>query len=82
MWYVYMLRCGDASLYAGITTDVERRVEEHKKGKGGSFTRSHLPVELVYREKCEDRSSALKREIEIKSMAKTDKEKIVLKTGS
>lgn len=76
MWYVYMLRCARNSLYTGITTDVERRVEEHSNGKGGSFTRSHLPVELVYTEKQKDRPAALRREIEIKSMSKTRKEQI------
>ena len=77
MWYVYMLRCSRNSLYTGITTDVERRVGEHSSGKGGSFTRSHLPVALVYTERQKDKSAALRREIEIKSMAKTRKERLV-----
>ena len=77
MWYVYMLRCSSNSLYTGITTDVERRVGEHSSGKGGSFTRSHLPVALVYTERQKDKSAALRREIEIKSMPKTRKEKLI-----
>ena len=76
MWYVYMLRCAQNSLYTGITTDIERRVEEHSRGKRGSFTRSHLPVELVYSEKHKDRPAALRREIEIKSMSKALKEQL------
>ena len=81
MWHVYMLRCKDDSLYTGVTTDIERRVKEHKKGRGGIFTRSHLPVELVYTENCGNRSSALKREIEIKAMTKTEKEALLRGAG-
>ena len=61
-WYVYMLRCGDGSLYTGYTDDVERRLAVHQSGKGGKYTRSHLPVELVYREELPDKSAALRRE--------------------
>ena len=78
MWYVYMVRCSDNSLYTGITIDVERRVNEHNSsGKGAGCTRSRQPVKLVYREVQPDRSSALKREAGIKRMSKQKKEELV-----
>ncbi len=77
MWYVYLLRTRDGSLYTGITTDVERRMEEHKKGEGSKYVRSRLPFRLVYTEEHEDRSSALKREAEIKGWRKEKKERLV-----
>lgn len=77
MWKLYMLRLSDGSLYTGITTDIERRLEEHREGKGSKYVRSRLPCELVYEEEHEDRSSALKREAEIKDMRKAEKEKLV-----
>ncbi|MCR5347706.1 MAG: GIY-YIG nuclease family protein [Fretibacterium sp.] len=74
--YVYMLRChsprGD-SFYTGWTVDVSRRLEQHQAGKGGRYTRSHLPVELVYQEKCPTRQAAMRRECEIKKMTRTGK---------
>lgn len=72
-WYVYMLRCGDGSLYTGYTDDVERRLAVHKNGKGGKYTRSHLPVELVYREELPDKSAALRREAAIKRLSRQEK---------
>ena len=74
-----MLRCGDGSLYTGITTDVERRLEEHRSGKGAKYTRSRGPLELVYAEVCSDKSAALKREWEIKSLPRTEKLKLIAK---
>lgn len=65
-WFVYTVRCRDGSLYTGITTNVARRVKTHNAGKGGSYTRSRKPVRLVFREAHPTRSSALKREAEIK----------------
>ena len=76
-WYLYMLRCGDGSLYTGITTDVEKRLEAHRTGKGAKYTRGRAPLELVYREECGDHSSALKREIEIKKLTREEKEKLI-----
>lgn len=76
IWYVYMLRCGDGSLYTGITTDVEHRLAVHRSGKGAKYTRSHLPVELVYTEECEDHSIALKRELAIKALTREEKLKL------
>lgn len=72
-----MLRCADNSLYTGITTDVHRRVEEHNgnsKIQGAKCTRARRPVQLVHSEKCEDRSSAGKREWEIKQLKRSEKE--------
>lgn len=77
MYYVYILKCGDGSYYCGYTNDVEKRLEKHKSGKGAKYTRSHLPVELVYTEEFGDKSQALKRECNIKSMNRIQKEKLV-----
>lgn len=76
-YYVYILSCGDGSLYTGITTDPERRLKEHQSGKGAKYTRSHLPVTLVYREKQPDKSSALRRELEIKALPREKKQKLI-----
>jgi len=75
-WHVYILRLSDDSLYTGVTTDIPRRVNEHKKGKGGAYTRSHLPAKLTYHESHKTKSKALKREAEIKSW--TRKKKLAL----
>ena len=72
-WYVYMLRCGDGSLYTGYTDDVERRLAVHQSGKGGRYTRSHLPVELAYREQLPDKSAALRREAALKRLSRQEK---------
>lgn len=77
MFYVYILRCADDSLYCGYTNDVEKRFEKHKSGKGAKYTRSHLPLEIVYVEEFENKSDALKREHEIKSMTRAQKEKLL-----
>ena len=74
MWWVYMLRCGDGSLYTGTAADVDRRLAVHQSGKGAKYTRSHLPVEVVYREALPDRSAALRREIALKKLTKAQKE--------
>ena len=68
VWYVYLLRCGDGSLYTGVTNDLSRRLAAHQAGRGAKYTRSRLPVELVYREAVPDRSAALRREAAIKRM--------------
>jgi len=73
-WSVYILRCGDASLYTGIAKDVPRRLAQHQKGRGAAYTRSHPPVELVYQEAGMTRSQALVREAGIKAMPKARKE--------
>ncbi len=69
-WGVYILRCGDGSLYTGATTDLPRRFARHSAGKGAAYTRSRLPLKLVFFEKAEDRSSALKREAALKKLTR------------
>ena len=76
-WYLYILRCGDDSLYTGITTDVEKRLEVHRSGKGAKYTRCRGPLELVYRETCGDHSQALKREWQIKALTRPEKERLI-----
>lgn len=75
-WKVYMLRCGDGSLYTGIAVDVEHRLEVHRNGKGAKYTRGRGPLELVYVEECPDKSTALKRELAIKALPRAEKEKL------
>lgn len=76
-WYLYILRCGDGSLYTGITTDVGKRLEVHRSGKGAKYTRGRGPLELVYQEECEDHSHALKREFAVKALTREEKEKLL-----
>lgn len=73
-WYVYMLRCGDRSLYTGITEDVLRRLEAHRSGKGAKYTRGRGPLELVYTEEQADKPAALRREYQIKQLTRAQKE--------
>jgi len=73
-WTVYLARCGDGTLYTGITTNPERRLAEHSAGAGAAYTRSRLPVALVYWEVMVDRSSALRREHAIKQLSRAAKE--------
>ena len=76
-WYLYILRCRDGSLYTGITTDVEKRLEAHRNGKGAKYTRGRGPLELVYREDCGTHSDALKRELQIKALPREEKQKLI-----
>ena len=76
-WYVYILRCGDGTLYTGITTDVPRRLQMHRSGKGAKYTRGRGPLELVYTEEQPDKSAALRREIEIKRLRREQKEALI-----
>ena len=76
VYYTYMLRCQDNSLYTGYTDNVEKRLTTHNEGKGAKYTRGRLPVVLVYHEEFPDKSSAIKREIEIKKLSKEKKEKL------
>ncbi len=72
-WYVYILRCGDGTLYTGIAPDVAARLEVHRSGKGAKYTRGRGPLELVYTEECETKSAALKREYAIKRLSRQKK---------
>ena len=78
-WYVYIVRCADNSLYTGITTDLERRINEHNNSNqsGAVYTRIRRPVRLIYQENHPARSAAAKREYEIKQMSKNEKEAIL-----
>ena len=76
-WYVYILRCGDGTLYTGITDNVPRRLAVHRSGKGAKYTRGRGPLELVYQEQVPDKSAALKREIQIKRLRRAEKERLI-----
>ncbi|HSG04663.1 MAG TPA: GIY-YIG nuclease family protein [Marinobacterium sp.] len=79
-WYVYILRCSDGSLYTGITTDPMRRLRQHRgEIKGGAkYTRARLPIKMVWLESRPDRSSAARREIEIKRLRANAKEQLLI----
>lgn len=77
MHYTYMVKCGDGSLYTGYTTDVIRRTKEHNQGKGAKYTRSRLPVSLVYFETFETKTDAMKREYNLKQLTREEKLKLV-----
>ena len=72
-WMVYLLRCRDGSLYAGATNDLTRRLAAHRAGRGSAYTRSRLPVRVVYREVVRNRSAALRREAALKRLTRAAK---------
>lgn len=72
-WTVYILRCGDGTLYTGCTNDLSRRLNAHQSGRGAKYTRSRLPVVLAYREEVPDKSSALRQEAAIKRLGHREK---------
>ena len=72
-WFVYILSCADGSLYTGITNDLARRLKMHGAGRASRYTRSRLPVKLVYRERRADRSQALVRECAVKDLERSQK---------
>ncbi len=76
-YWLYILRCGDGTLYTGTTDDVERRLAAHRSGKGAKYTRGRGPLEVVYREACADRSAALKREWAVKQLSREEKLKLI-----
>ncbi|MEW6990249.1 GIY-YIG nuclease family protein [Colwelliaceae bacterium 6441] len=78
-WFVYLLRCADNSLYAGITTDIERRVREHNQCNkaGAKYTRVRRPVTLAYQESTLNRKTASQREYQLKQLTKQQKEQLV-----
>jgi predicted GIY-YIG superfamily endonuclease len=76
-WFLYIVRCADGSLYTGISNDVDRRFKQHNAGTASRYTRSRLPVELVYQELQTSRSEALKRELAIKAMSRQEKESLI-----
>lgn len=76
-WAVYIVRCGDGSLYTGITKDVQARVKQHSEGRGAVYTRTRLPVNLLYQQEGLTHSEALTREAQIKAMPRSKKEGII-----
>lgn len=79
-WFVYIVECADNTLYTGITTDMERRVNEHNSsGKGAKYTKTRQPVKMVYFEVAENRSMASKREAEIKKLSRKEKMDLIRK---
>ncbi len=75
--YVYVIECADGTLYTGYTTDVERRVSEHDAGEGAKYTRGRSPVTLRHVESFDSKSAAMSREYAIKSLARTEKERLI-----
>lgn len=76
-WFLYLVRCADGTLYTGTTNNVPRRCKQHNAGTASRYTRSHLPVELIYQESHASRSVALKRELAIKAMSRQEKESLI-----
>jgi len=79
-YYLYILQCNDATLYTGITTDLNRRIKEHNTSqKGAKYTKTRRPVKVVYQEELEDKSSALKREYKVKKLSRKEKLELIKK---
>ena len=72
-WIVYILKCRDGSLYTGITNNINKRIEDHEKGVGAKYTRGRGPFKIIFKENHPDRSSASKKESEIKKLSKIEK---------
>lgn len=78
-WSVYLIRCGDGTLYCGIALDVEARLAQHQAGRGAKYTRGRGPLDLVYREACGSKAGALRRERAIKGLRRAAKEALVVR---
>ena len=78
-YFVYIVVCKNEELYTGYTNDIDKRVETHNSGKGAKYTKTILPVKLVYSEQFENKSEALKREYKIKSLSRIEKLKLINK---
>ena len=76
-WFLYILKCRDNTFYTGITTDLDRRLDQHNNGTASRYTRSRKPVKRVHQETCADRSEALKREYAVKQLSREEKELLV-----
>lgn len=79
MWYVYLARCSDNSLYCGITNNLQKREKTHNEGKGSKYTRARRPIEFVWWEIAESKGDALRKEHRIKKLSKRKKESLVEK---
>lgn len=77
MWFTYIIKCKDNSLYTGATNDLNKRFQAHKQGKGGKYTVSHKPLKVVFFEKFKTQPEALRREIEIKKLSHKEKENLI-----
>ncbi len=77
-WQVYIILCSDNSLYTGITTNIERRFSQHKTGRGAKYFRGHQPLQLIYLESGYDRNTAVKKELKIKRMKRSEKCLLIL----
>ena len=75
-WVVYILECGDGSLYTGITDDLSRRLKAHQEGQGAKYTRGRGPLRLRCLEKCADHGEALRREYQIKQLPRSEKQRL------
>ena len=73
MYYAYILRCADGTLYSGYAADLEARIRTHNLGRGAKYTRSHPPLAVVYREECADKGAALRREAAVKKLPRAKK---------
>ncbi|WES36580.1 GIY-YIG nuclease family protein [Ruminiclostridium papyrosolvens DSM 2782] len=80
MFFVYILKCIDGSYYTGYTSDINKRLHQHKSGYGCTYTKTRTPVELVYSEELPDKPSALKREKQIKKLDTYKKEQLIEKS--
>ena len=79
-WKVYIVKCSDKTFYTGITNNIKLRLETHNLGKGAKYTKNRLPVILVYLEPVDDKSNALRREIEIKKLNRSQKINLINST--
>ncbi|MDH5533304.1 MAG: GIY-YIG nuclease family protein [Candidatus Pacebacteria bacterium] len=76
-WFIYIIKCNDNTLYTGITNDLDKRIDKHNTGTGAKYTRNRTPVKLVYSEPSSDRSSASKREAQIKGLSRLKKLELI-----
>lgn len=76
-WYVYILRCVDDTLYTGITNNIDRRLKAHNAGTASKYTRSRRPVTMIYQEEAETKGDALRRELAIKKMTRSQKQSLI-----
>jgi len=76
-WIVYILKCGDGTLYTGITNDFEARLAAHVEGRGAKYTKGRGPLDVVYQEPCQNRSHASKREMAIKKLSRAEKNALI-----
>ena len=77
IWSLYILRCGDGTLYTGIALNVEKRFKAHCTGRGAKYTRGRGPLTLLYQEVCGDHPAALRRELEVKALSRQEKEHLI-----